>query len=31
MSLTKLKKELQALEKPQLIALIGELYKNQKP
>ena len=30
MSLTKLKKELQQLEKPQLIALIGELYKNQK-
>ena len=30
MSLTKLKKELQKLDKPQLIALISELYKNQK-
>lgn len=30
MSLTDLKKELQKLEKPQLIALLGELYKKQK-
>ncbi len=30
MSLTNIKKELQKLEKPQLIALVGELYKSQK-
>lgn len=30
MSLLKLKKELLKLEKPQLIALVGELYKSQK-
>ena len=30
MSLSTIKKELQKLEKPQLLALLGELYKNQK-
>ena len=30
MSLSTVKKELQKLEKPQLLALLGELYKNQK-